>query len=137
MARSVTEAPNIQFTIPVGLTAAYITRINPEIGADGADRLAAEIHYIIYTYTSLFEARSPDSPGEHASDLVDATLTIWRTALGMWCADGDDGSAAESCWLMSRLTTVDPTEGLYRRWLRVSDRVCNDNLESLLEPEAD
>jgi hypothetical protein len=133
MGKLKSDAPDIKFTVPSGLTAAYIERINPAIGAAEANQLAVELHYIIYTYTSLFEARPPDSPREHASDLADATITLWRTALGLWVQDEDSGCAEESCWIADRLYTMDPTAALHLRWLRLCDRISDDNVAAILE----
>jgi hypothetical protein len=137
MAKPKNDAPDIRLAIPVGLTAAYIGRTNPAIGVDEANKLAEELHCIIYSYRSLFEARPPNSPGEHASDEVDAALTIWRTSMGWWMR-GEGEEAEESCWLADRFDTMDPTEALYMRWLRLSDRICGGNtVEVLAQYEAE
>jgi hypothetical protein len=113
MGKSKNDAPDIKLTIPVGLTAACIQRTNPSIGVDEANKLAAELHYIVYSYSCLFAARPPDSPGEHASDEADAVLTAGARR---W-AGGREGRAR-------RLRKAAGSSTASTRWIRPTRYIC-------------
>jgi hypothetical protein len=117
----------IEIKIPVGLTAAHIQQVNPAIDEAAAEALASELHAIIAAYRRLFSVRAPGDPGEHASEEDDMVLTLWRMALGIdprnfWTA------SEQGVWVMCRLEAVGDDETLYRRWLKVGDRILGSNL---------
>jgi hypothetical protein len=120
---------SIELSIPSGLTAAYIERINSSIDKTEADTLAAELHDIIRLYRQLFLVRPPDC-GEHASEEVDMSLTLWRTALDLRRSD-DAASAGESVWLVERLEAVGDDGALYERYLKLADRINGTNIAEL------
>jgi hypothetical protein len=131
MAETIHVNDSIELSIPPELTAAYIERINSSIDKAEADTLAAELHDIVRLYRQLFLVRPPNC-GEHASEEVDMSLTLWRTALDLW-PSGDAASAGERVWLVERLEAVGDDGALRRRYLELADRINGTNLAELIE----
>jgi hypothetical protein len=125
MSDAASNPQDIMLTIPVGLTAATITRVNPKIGADEANALAVELHSIIAAYRNLFSVRAPGDGYEHRSQESDMVLTIWRTALNWWQQSDsvDTDQEDEGVWVMLGFEAVDPTDELYVRWNALCDRI--------------
>ena len=121
------DRSGIEITIPVGLTAAKIQQVNPAIDAAEADALASELHAIIGAYRRLFSVRAPGDQGEHASEEDDMVLTLWRMAMGIDLRDFKVASE-QGVWVMVRLEKVGDDDTLYRRWLKVGDRILGSNL---------
>jgi hypothetical protein len=90
--------------------------------------LAAELHGIIRVCRQLFSVPPPDY-GEHSSEEVDMSLTLWRIALGLWLSN--DAAGRTKAWLLERLEAVDDYGALYERYLKLADRINGTNFAQL------
>ncbi len=109
-------APELTFSvsIEVGLTEAYIWKVNPRLDKAEIRAAAIELHKII--------ALIP-------SELNDFRLTIWRSAVGMRAHD-DLQEADESVWIAGEFEEhVDyDSDKTYWRWVRVADKILGTHI---------
>jgi hypothetical protein len=124
--------PDIELSIPVGLTTSQIIRVNPSIDEETTKELTDELHDIVACMQKAFALQPPGLPIEE-SDIVQ---TILRTAVGFWPGD-KDAAECESAWvteLISRAEQLTGVKDLYHRYLLISDKVCDtDNASAELE----
>jgi hypothetical protein len=141
----------ILLEIPLALSQSLIIRrsaiVYGEVNAfseSEALELARELHAIVEAYLNFYSVRPPirvvrpgtdeeDRDGEAMIEAVmpgDMVFAIILTALDYWPQDGRV-AASDSVWLMAGLTDVDPTEELYHRYLRLSDKINNTDIADL------
>jgi hypothetical protein len=106
-------------------------RANPKIAVNEAEALATELHDIVAAVRQLHQVRPLSDDRAHPSDEVDLALTMWSTALDRWPRDEGSG-AEESVWVMSRLDAIGDDDVLFKRWLRVCDRICGSDVADTL-----
>jgi len=121
----VEEMPNVELSAPVDFMAARIRRVNRRINKERAGELAAEVYDIIAcvqrSYCPGLRRGSADIEAIHVIQ------SLLRTVVNIWPTDEED-AVNESVWLMLSLTDID--DELYRRYMRLCDRVNGTDLSA-------
>jgi hypothetical protein len=126
--------PNIELSIPVGLTAAQIIRASRVIHEESAAlEIAAELHDFVACVQKSFAAQPARSdPDPLPDELVvsDVVQTLLRCLVNIGPTD-KDAADSETMWLAEQL--IVGGDDLYPRYMRLYDRVNGTDFVSELE----
>jgi hypothetical protein len=119
----------IKLTIPIGLIASRIQRVNPSIDDEAAEVLAAELCDLVAWVRKFCRVRPLVSGAYAASETTDIVETVLRTAFHVWPSDPDGNArrsrvaANEAIWLAERFMKIDAGDGLYDRYIDLCSKI--------------